>query len=94
MSATTEVRKLRAQDLAANAAEQTAGRETLLACNMIRQIPQVSEEQALLVLHALQVQTERSGNMHLENWRVFCDELGALQSWLEEQIQERKAWHT
>lgn len=84
--------KLRALDINANAAENCVDRETLLAANFIRQIPQVFEEQALLVLHALQVQTERSGNMHLENWQVFCEELGALQSWLQEQINERTAW--
>ena len=91
MSATDEARKLRAQDLAATAAEHAANPTTRVACDLIRQI-QVFEEDALVLLHTLMVQIERSGNMHIPHWPMITETLGDVQEWLDVEIRERNEW--
>lgn len=86
MSARDFCAKLRTEDLNASNATRAAHVETLQAATAMRCIPQVFEEDALIVLHTLQCQIERNGNQHLQIWQDTCELLTDLQALLQRSI--------
>lgn len=85
------VSKLRTEDLNANNAIARAHNETVQACTRIRCIPQVFEEDALLVLHTTQVMVERNGNQHMQVWQDLAELLSEAQALLQKSIDANQA---
>ena len=84
--------KLRMQDLDAANAMHAAHTATVQTCISMRCIPQVFEEDALILLHTLQCMVEKNGNCHTEFWQDVCEELTGLQSMVQQEIAERQAY--
>lgn len=84
------VSKLRTEDLNANNAIARAHNETVQACTRIRCIPQVWEEDALLLLHTTQVMVEKNGNGHMKVWQDVCELLSEAQALLQREIEANR----
>ena len=82
--------KLRTEDLNANNAIARAHNETVQACTRIRCIPQVWEEDALLLLHTTQVMVEKNSNNHMQLWQDVCELLSEAQAVLQKSIDENR----
>lgn len=84
------VSKLRTEDLNANNAIARAHNETVQACTRIRCIPQVWEEDALLLLHTTQVMVEKNGNGHMQVWQDVCKLLSEAQALMQREIEANR----
>lgn len=84
--------KLRMQDLDAANAMHAAHTATVQTYISMRCIPQVFEEDALILLHTLQCMVEKNGNCHQKFWQDVCEQLGDLQAFVQAEIAERRAY--
>lgn len=66
--------------------------ETVLVTLAIDAIPQVFEEDAVALLHAVEVAIRRSGNMHLDRWQITVDQLHTMQAWLADEAEADRQW--
>lgn len=89
LTAIQEARKLRAEDLNARAAEAKAYDQTLVATSSIKAIPQLWEDDALCIVHALRLAIEKNSNNHLEVWVRVLELLTDAQDILQAEIEER-----
>lgn len=76
----------------AHAAHCTCHPETISATLAIDSIPQLFEDDAIALLHAVEAAIRRSGNTHLDRWKTLADELAGHQLWLQDEIEADRAW--
>lgn len=84
--------KLRKQDLNAANAMNTASTQAVQTCISMRCIPQVNEDEALILIHTLQCAIEGNGNAHGKFWQAVCESLTELQDYVQAEIDERQAY--
>lgn len=93
-SAITTAQKMRAADIAADAAMQDASSASLgvaLALELLGAQYQMHDADAILLIHALLCAIQRSGHGHIDRWGNLADELTGWVLCFDEAVRADKA---
>lgn len=71
----TAAQRMRAADIAADAALQDASTSSVSIALQLQILPQLHDADAIVLVHALRCAIERSGHGHIERWADLAEEL-------------------